>query len=122
MAMHAEYFHPERGVNHSENSFWQSCKRFLPQFTPRIRINKAKGITQFHGSLEGTEILAKVRELETIKQIEEKVKRNGKKEFAISSYFRCKIVYNCTKVPCEASGLKQCKLCKEIKKSFCGRK
>ena len=56
--------------------------------------SKAKRITQVHGSLERTEILTKVRELETIKQIEEKVKRNGKKEFALSSYFRCKIVCN----------------------------
>ena len=68
--------------------------------------------------------MAKVRELETIKQIEldEKLKRDEKKEFAILSYFWCKIVCNCTKIPCEASGLKQCDLCKEIKKSCCGRK
>ena len=62
--------------------------------------SKAKRITQVYVSLKGTEILAKVRELETIKQmkLEEKVKRNEKKEFAISSYFRCKIVCNCTKI------------------------
>ena len=79
---------------------------------------KAKWITQVHGSLEGTEIFAKVRELETIKQMEldEKLKRDEKKEFAISSYFRCKIVWNCTKISCEPSRLKQCELFKEIKK------
>ena len=47
-------------------------------------------------------------------KIEEKVKRNEKKEYRYG--IRCKIVCNCTKIPCEASGLKQCKLCKENKK------
>ena len=48
-------------------------------------------------------------------ELDEKLKRDEKK-IAISPCFRCKIVCNCTKKPCESSELKQFELCREIKK------
>ena len=92
----------------------------VDRIKPKRTTSKAKRVTQVHGSLEGTEILELLKEFEAKKKmkIEAKEKRDQKK----SSYFRCKIVCNCDVTPCEASGLKQCKYCKVVKKSRFSRK
>ena len=80
-------------------------------------------VANCHGSLEKKQILEKIKELE----IEEEVKKNEKivkmqnKEAQKESFLKCKSTCCCGEEICNASGLQECSICKNVLKSQCNK-
>ena len=84
---------------------------------------KPTRITQMSGSMTAKKAIEKVREIKEKKDEAEskraKAKENKDKQF--EAFVRCREECLCKSVACQAKGLKQCPVCKNVMKSNCSK-
>ena len=86
---------------------------------PKQDTEKPTRVTQGHGSLHGSEIIKRVKEIKQ-KKLEAEEKEEEKKtqqRNMVEKFIKCKNGCTCEEVSCKAAGLKQCSICHNVLKS-----
>ena len=120
------YLQRTEQVESMENDSFQieNVPGLLPFKKVKPKETVKRKITDVHGSLKATEVRALVEKKEQEEQAKKERKEELllKKEESKEKFIRCKQTCNCEADVCEAIGLQQCSVCKNVLKSQCSKK